>query len=197
MVGVGNPNLPKLPHDLAVEYGRRGGNADNSKSKSYAKRKYCSPKCVYFEGCPGVTTSMQLPIVKTASGSFHPCFFKNAPPEVQSIFKNLFENGEEGLIKEILNVLFRLRLESLPKADGRRLSLKEMREVIEASCQVKKAIYGDKTKTEISGKIEAEIKTLNINVEIKKYIDALDQVPDIPECIEVESIQNENTNPEG
>lgn len=175
--------ISPLPHDLAVEYGRRGGLAGNKKAKSWHHQIYCNDKCVHYSTCPAITTSMQLPVIVKGTKKHHPCFIRKAPIEIRNLYENLFENGEEGLIKDIMSVLFRLRMESLPKADGRKPTMKELREVIETSCQVKKAIYGDKSKTEITGKLEAEIKTLNINVEVKKYIHALDQLPDINEEI--------------
>lgn len=79
------------------------------------------------------------------------------PQEVINAFFNLFVNGEQGLINEALSTLYTLRLKST------KATPKELKDLISAILDLKKAIYGEKHQH--SGKIEAEV-TYDISDEI-------------------------------
>lgn len=116
-----------------------GGSARTTR-KTWRARKYCTNTCIYSNSCPAISASLTLPPVKKKDKDYYPCFIKAQRKEIRNYFINLFENGEEGLIKIIMDLHFRLLL----KAGNTKASSKDLREAIETSLNMKKNIYGDK-----------------------------------------------------
>ena len=186
-------------HERASEIGRLGG-LQKSERKKWKQQKYCNDRCAYHNKCPAISTSLSLDIadfewkdnrwirldqprqkINTRTRTdiisdriYYPCYLKTQSIEHQHDFCNIFADGEDGIISIILDLYFRYVAGSRGT-----IKRKELRDLIETSLSVKKALYGEKTISEISGKLEAEIKTLNINVEVKKYINALNQIPEM------------------
>lgn len=123
----------------AVEMGRAGGKA-KSIIKTWNARVNCDAGCVFFDRCPAISTSMALPVTKRNK---HPCVIKSYQPEVRNYFRSLFNGGDEGLIKIIMELHFRLLVEV-----GKKPSVKILKEAIETSIQIKKAVYGDKSQND-------------------------------------------------
>ena len=144
-----NPHLVKFTPKTAAEMGRRGGLSQSPK-KAWTTRKYCDDKCIYYDRCPAITTSMALPEVTgiCRNKKVHPCAIKTYQKEIRNYFYNLFECGEQGLIKVIMELHFRLLIET-----GKKPSAKMLKEAIEVTLAVKKSVYGDTQKIQHSGGI--------------------------------------------
>ncbi len=129
-------NLSPCTKENAAERGRLGGLANDPARVGFKHRKWCDKGCTYYDRCPAISTSQGSEKVKNK----YPCFIKKQPKEVQNYFESLFMDGEEGLIKVIMDLHFRLML----KTQSAKISAKELREAIEISLATKKGIYGDK-----------------------------------------------------
>ena len=145
-----NPHLVKFTKETAAEMGRRGGLKDSPK-RAWAMRKYCDDKCLYYDRCPAISTSMTdmfevKDTCKSKSKKIYRCAIKTYQQEIQNYFYNLFSDGEHGLIKVIMELHFRLLIEV-----GKKPSAKMLKEAIEVTLAVKKSVYGDKSKVELSG----------------------------------------------
>ncbi len=131
-----NPeNLRTPTHEQAVATGRLGGLAAKP-AISWLKQKWCQPTCIRYNMCPAISTSQGLPKIKNK----HPCFIKQQPIEIQNYFFALFQEGEIGLIKIIMDLHFRLML----KTQSSKISAKELKEALEITLNMKKGLYGDK-----------------------------------------------------
>lgn len=161
-------NLVPCTPENAAERGRKGG-AVKSDAQKWKNQKYCNKNCVFIDRCPAISSSKTLPPVIKNNKDNYPCFIKMQPREVQNYFVNLFVQGEEGLIKLILDLHFRLLLKV-----GKEASVKVLKEAIETTLLMKKGIYGDTQKVEHSGEVGVSIID---DIPRKKR---LDECPDKP-----------------
>ena len=130
---------PVKTHEEAVEKGRKGGSRSTVR-KRMVNRKNCTLKCPYNDRCPAITTSL-------AGGGR--CIIKTSPKEVQHYFFNLFDRGEEGLVKIALSLYFQFLLKT-----GKEPTARTLRDAIATTLDLKKGVYGEKAKVELSGKVE-------------------------------------------
>lgn len=148
-----NPRLhlenlrPIRTHEEAVEKGRRGGLAASGARKSFARIKYCTKRCPFYDRCPVITLSLQA-----TEGKRKKCIIKSKSREVQNYFRNLFEEGEEGIVKIVLELVFKMLI-----ATGKEPSPDELRKTISSVLEAKKGIYGDRQKLEHSGDMPLNI----------------------------------------
>lgn len=131
-------NLIPLTSERGAELGRRNKGIPKP-FNSFKKRKYCNPKCIYFDRCPAITASSSLPPDEKGRQR---CFIKTKSKEVQNYFQNLFENGEEGMIKIVMDLYFRLLLKT-----GQDPKARELRDAIQISLDMIQKVYGDKDKS--------------------------------------------------
>jgi hypothetical protein len=76
-------------------------------ANSTRRRKYCNPECLFAESCPMLPLSLSNDNVVVINGRpRHPCKLKDAPTAIKRRIKNMFLNGEEGLLSEIKSTLF-------------------------------------------------------------------------------------------
>lgn len=141
-------NLVPCTPENAAERGRKGGSV-KSPAQKWKNQKYCNIRCQFYDRCPAISScSSQTPVLKNNKYNY-PCFIKAQPKEVQNYFRELFIDGEEGLIKLILELHFRL----LSKAIKKDATAKILKEAIECTLAMKKGIYGDRSKVEHSGEV--------------------------------------------
>lgn len=110
---------------------------------AFRRQKYCNKRCIYQDRCPAITASLISP---TDEKGRHLCFIKTKSKEVQNYFFNLFQSGEEGLIKIVMELYFRLLLKT-----GQDPKTKDLREAIQTTLSMMESIYGDKQKIEHLG----------------------------------------------
>ena len=128
-------NLIHLTSERAREIGMINAGAPKPHN-SWLRQKWCNKNCLFKDRCPAISTSQATGKIKGK----YPCFIKKQPQEVQNYFWSLFSCGEEGLIKVIMDLHFRLML----KTQSAKITAKELREALTASLDMKKGIYGDK-----------------------------------------------------
>lgn len=151
-------------HDRAVEIGRLGGLA--TVEKSWGHQQYCTKDCVHYSRCSAITASLMLDLAEykwdksnsqwvkcerrelsKTDRKRYPCFIKIQAPEIQNDFKNLYEEGEEGLIRVLLDMFLRYTM----RMRSGKVTTKELRESIEVALKIKTGVYGDTQKIEHSG----------------------------------------------
>lgn len=167
---------PIRTHEEAVQKGRKGGSV-HSNAKKWINLKYCSSKCPYSGLCPFLTASISnggLCSIKekkvSSNGRVVPI-----QEEVLSTFFSLFENGKEGLLRECLGVLFKLRLKS------QNASSDELHEYFNALLNMKKTFYPER---------EAPPET-NIQINIKpQWITLMEAEEETERCIKHDNIIN-------
>lgn len=157
-----NPKNLKMPtHEQAVTLGRKGGLVKSAK-KQWTNLKYCSQKCPYSSTCPFMTASMASPNSlcalkekKITTGG------KQAPisQELINTFFSLFEDGEEGLLREGLVSLYKVKLKNVNASSD------DLHDYIKSIIDLKKAFYGVK--------IEQPITNININTKTYEFITAI------------------------
>ncbi len=153
--------LPEGQHPVNVlspEDNSRGGSVVSPLkilANSVRNRKFCSMDCPFAEQCPLLPLSMsrEETIVLENGKKKQPCKLKDAPPGVQRRIKNMFLNGEEGLITEIQSALFvaGTNLGSDPK---------ERIAYADALGRLHKTIYGEKSKVSSSEPLDITVRQL-------------------------------------
>ncbi len=101
---------------------------------SWRLQKYCTDKCRFVQQCPYISISR-----KDKVDGHYLCKIKQSNPEMQNWFFNIFENGEEGLISIMQELLVLLMIKARKDPSARVL-----KEAIETALAMKKGIYGDK-----------------------------------------------------
>lgn len=139
---MGLPEGQAPEHQLLPEEKSKGG-ASLSPMKilanSVRKRKYCTMECPFSDVCPMLPLSMAKDnIIQVGEKIKHPCKLKDAPSGVQRRIKNLFLEGEEGLLTEIRNALF-------VAGQGLSTDVKERLAYSESLMKLHKTIYGEKS----------------------------------------------------
>lgn len=138
-----NPKIENLKsiqtHEEAVKMGQKGGSVQ-SNAKKWINLKHCSSKCPYYHQCPFVSISAQDSGFCSIKKGLIISNGKEVPiqKEVISTFFSLFENGKEGLIREALSVLFKLRLKS------QNASSDELHKYFNALLNMKKTFYPER-----------------------------------------------------
>lgn len=122
-------------------------------ANSVRSRKWCSTHCAFAEACPMLAISMSKEYEVDGK---HPCKLKDAPAGVQRRIKNMFLNGEEGLLLEIKNALF---------VAGTNLGsdVKERLAYADSLGRLHKTIYGEKSS--VSGNTPFEITVRQLAVD--------------------------------
>jgi hypothetical protein len=122
-------------------------------ANSTRNRKYCSVKCLFAEECPMMPLSMSKEFeFRDKYGSIrHPCKLKDAPPGVQRRIRNMFLDGEKGLLHEITSTLF---------VAGTNLGadVKERLMYADALGKLYKTIYGETSMVRTSEPIEITVR---------------------------------------
>ena len=122
-------------------------------ANSTRNRKYCSVKCLFFEECPMMPLSMSKEFeIRLKDGRVkNPCKLKDAPPGVQRRIKNMFLDGEKGLLHEITSSLF---------VAGTNLGadVKERLMYADALGKLYKTIYGEAAIMKTSEPIEITVR---------------------------------------
>lgn len=92
-----------------------------------------------------MTMSLTLPPDKLGR---YPCYIKSQKKEVQEFFRNIFDKGEEGIVNVIIELYSLLWIKTKQAPDT-----KELAEAIRIALDMKKGIYGDRSKIEHSGAV--------------------------------------------
>jgi len=140
-----------VPHKLTREDSIKGGKT-KSRAKSYANyikgRKKCSSRCNLYP-CPFVSLS---------DSKFEgKCALKEFPKKVQDRVLKLYVNGEEGIVKELMETLVNISMKADLEND-----LKSIRSYFYDLMNLKKTIYGEKVKTELSGKVGIDLTEADV-----------------------------------
>ena len=132
--------------ERAKELGSKGGKAKTPRKKMNTRTK-CKPGCPYYSQCPLISLSQKL--TEKDAGK---CILKTKTlsPEVRNYFFNLFDSGEEGLVKSALDLQFRLLI-----AVNKNPSPKNLKDAIDTTIKIKESIYGKKT--ELTGELNANL----------------------------------------
>lgn len=139
-----------MPENLKVihtsERGREVGLLARGVPKpgtSWNKQRYCNQRCVRKDKCSFISLSLTLPPDKLGR---YPCYIKSQKTEVQEFFQNIFDKGEAGLVNVIIELytLLWVKTKQAP-------TTKELADAIEVAIDMKKSIYGDKSKVEQTG----------------------------------------------
>lgn len=124
-------------------------------ANSVRNRKFCSLECPFADMCPllPISLSKEETIHLQNGKTRQPCKLKDAPPGVQRRIRNMFLNGEEGLIVEIQSALFvaGTNLGSDPK---------ERIAYADALGRLHKTIYGEKSKVSSSEPLDITVRQL-------------------------------------
>ncbi len=139
----------------AAEYGRRGGKQTSERKQIMAKinrRKKCDSRCPLFDKCPLMPLAM--------SSEDKACKLKQLPQPVKIKFYNLFLAGEEGLIQEIRQIVWRLMLKVEKEGDT-----KEMERLAKLLLELHKQLYGDKKKLDVGGSLSLKIVVEEVDVD--------------------------------
>lgn len=131
--------IPINSHERAVALGRKGGSV-KSAIKRWTKIKYCTQRCGFYGMCPFITASMNsesrlcsLKAKKVVSKGRE----VEIQPEVIDSFFRLFEKDGGSLLKEVLALVFRIRLQTDDN------SIDELYKYIHVLIAVKKTFYGN------------------------------------------------------
>lgn len=140
--------------ELAKEAGRKGGRV-RSDFKKLVHRKYCSPSCPFFDKCPlmPLALSEKNKTIMPNGRIVYPCLLRKSNEAVRRTIKRLFLEDEEGLLDELRDAIYHLKL----KAAG--AGVKEWMRYVETLLKAQSVIYGQKIKEE--GELEVNI---NINI---------------------------------
>lgn len=122
-------------------------------ANSVRRRKYCNVKCMFLDMCPVLPLAMsreeRLPNGK------QPCKLRDAPHAVQRRIKNMFLNGEEGLLLEIKQSLFVVST-NLGQDN------KERMQFADSLMKLHKSVYGEKSQITASPEpLEITVRQLN------------------------------------
>jgi hypothetical protein len=99
---------PRQNHDFTQEDSVTGGQSQSPLkllTTSMNRRKYCNIACPFADACPMLPLSM-AETVMVGTNKKHLCKLRDAPEAVKRRIKNMFMNGEEGLLSEIRTSLF-------------------------------------------------------------------------------------------
>ena len=129
----------EISRSQAVANGSKGGQS-RSMAKKLARRKYCSPRCPYFEDCLYAPTAYSEN--NRDNRGKYPCLFRQMPAKVQK-FHLRCTDGEEGfdnMLRDLQKELMEMELVN-PSKTGKASLMHQIREN-------KKAIFGDKRRYE-------------------------------------------------
>jgi len=123
-------------------------------ANSMRRRKYCTVQCDFADMCPVLPLSMSKE--EMLPNGKHPCKLKSAPKSMQRRIKNMFLNGEEGLLLEVKQSLF---VVSTHLGDDN----KERMAYAESVLKLHKAMYGEKSQITASPEpLEITVRQLNV-----------------------------------
>lgn len=145
----------KFTKETAAEFGKRGGKQTSDRKKIISRinaRRKCSSKCPFFDSCPLMPISFGSKDKK--------CRLKDLPTHVKTKYYNLFLAGEEGLLQEIKQIVWKLIIYS-EKEDN----FKELERVSRILMDFYKLIYGEKRNIQHSGKVHLEIIVEEVDVD--------------------------------
>lgn len=170
--GAPKSKLMPLTKEQAIKYGTLGGKARTVK-KALTNRKYCDDGCPIWERCgardlslsthtyqqeeldkkwaklknEGKTKGKKKPIVRAI------CQLKRMKKEVLDATLNILLDGEEGLIRAMINNTTKIQQMVIEKHDnltGRGILSRELREI-------SKTVHGAKSRVESKIKIEGTL----------------------------------------
>lgn len=98
---------PRQNHDFSLEDQKKGGESKSPLKLlaiSVNHRKWCTLQCPFADSCPMLPLAM-APENRNQKGKYA-CKLRDAPEAVKRRIKNMFMNGEEGLLSEIRTSLF-------------------------------------------------------------------------------------------
>lgn len=160
MAGKPNPQnlIPIRTHERAVELGRKGGLKTSAK-KQWTNLKYCSEKCPYSGMCPFMVSSSasfdKFCALKAQKVTMAGKSVSIQPDLIQSFF-SLFEDGKEGLLKEALASVYKIRLRSANS------TTEDLHKYVHTLIDLKKAFFPEKE--------DAWDTNININIKEPEWI---------------------------
>lgn len=164
MAGKPNPQnlIPIRTHERAVELGCKGGSKTSAK-KQWTNMKYCSEKCPYSRMCPFMTASMASPDKLCALKQRRVTMAGKGvviQPDIIESFFSLFEDGKEGLLKEALASVYKIRLRSANS------TTEDLHKYVHTLIDLKKAFFPEKE--------EAWDTNININIQEPEWISSVE-----------------------
>ena len=181
-----NPKKKLFPlsREEAIKYGRKGGKSTSVK-KALTRRKYCNDGCPIWDRCGARDLSLstrtyqqeeldrkwaKLKKEGKTKGNKKPriqaiCHLKQMPKEVLDNTLDLLINGEEGIIRVLINNSAKMAQLVADKHDnltGRGILSRELRETI-------KVVHGTKSRVKSEVKMEGVLTAEMFNEAYEAY----------------------------